>query len=77
MTIPQDIIGRPINVGDYVVFTNNIYAVTGLGKVNSTGGGQVRIMLLDSSPSTRPVSKYSTDMCILPKADMLVWANTN
>jgi hypothetical protein len=69
-----DIIDREIKIDDYVVFHNNIYKVLGLGKEHATGGsGSVRIMLAKPSKTTRPVVKYSKDLCILHKEDILIW----
>jgi hypothetical protein len=69
-----DIIGREIKVDDYVVFHNNIYKVLSLGKSRlGSDAGYVRMMLAKPSPSTRPVSKYSRDLCILHKEDILIW----
>lgn len=62
-----DMLDQPISVGNYVVFTNMIYEVLGLGKAhNATGSGYVRIMLTNPSRTTRPQNKYSKDMCVLP-----------
>lgn len=68
-----DIIDREIKIEDYIVFHNNIYKVLGLGRSHSDGSGQVKIMLAKPSPSTRPVTKYSKDLCILHKEDILIW----
>ena len=68
-----DIIDREIKVDDYVVFYNNIYKVLGTGKANSSGGGYVRMILAKPSKTTKPVSKYSKEMCILHKEDILIW----
>ena len=78
MTTPADIIGRPINVGDHVVFTNNVYVVKSVGKAYpSTGKGPVKIMLTNPSKTTRPQVKHSGDMCLLPETDVLVWQINN
>ncbi len=70
-----DIIDREIKIDDYVVFHNNIYKVLefGFGKPSANGGGYVKMMLAKPSPSTRPVRKYSKDLCILHKEDILIW----
>jgi hypothetical protein len=68
-----DIIDREIKIDDYVVFHNNIYKVLGLGKERPGGVGSVRIMLAKPSKTTRPVVKYSKDLCILHKEDILIW----
>jgi hypothetical protein len=68
-----DIIDREINIEDFVVFHNNIYKVLGLGKARGNGAGSVRIMLAKPSKTTRPVVKFSKDLCILHKEDVLIW----
>jgi hypothetical protein len=74
MTNPTDLIDRELNIDDFVVFHNNIYRVKGLGKAHPTSGkGQVRIMLANPSPSTRPVNKYSGDLCKLDSGEVLFW----
>jgi hypothetical protein len=73
MSTLNDIIGRPIKVDDFVVFYSNVYKVTGLGKANSQGHGQVRIKLADPSPTTKSVVKYSKDMCLIPAHDVTIW----
>jgi len=74
MTNPTDLIDRELNVDDFVVFHNNIYRVKSFGKAHpSTGKGSVRIMLADPSPTTRPVVKYSGDLCKLDNGEVLFW----
>jgi hypothetical protein len=75
MTKPVDIIGRELNIGDFVVFTNNVYEVKGLGKANPSyrGYGTVQIMLATPSATTRPQKKNSGDMCLIPKEDYLLY----
>lgn len=71
---PTDLIDRELNVGDYVVFHNNIYEVKGLGKPNpSSGKGYVKIMLTNPSKTTRPVNKHSGDLCKLDPHDVTMW----
>jgi hypothetical protein len=73
MTQVLDIIDRPINVDDFVVFYSNVYKVTGLGKPNQHGHGQVRIKLAEPSKTTKSVVKYSRDMCVIPAEDVTMW----
>lgn len=72
MLPPLDIIGRPISVGDYVVFSNSIYIVHALGR---TGGryATIRIMLESPSKTTRPQNKQSGLMCLIPGEDVTAW----
>jgi hypothetical protein len=66
-----DLLDKPINVGDFVVFTNNIYEVKAVGKARGNGAGSVKLMLINPSPSTRPVTKFSKDMVVVPAGDVL------
>lgn len=73
-----DIIDRPINVGDAVVFTNSLYRVVSLSvRVHNGGRGMVRILLWHPSKTTRPVTKDSKSMCVIPAEDMTVWKLKN
>ena len=74
MTNPTDLIDRELNIDDFVVFHNNIYRVKGLGKAHpSTGKGYVKMMLVNPSATTRPVNKYSGDLCKLDSGEVLFW----
>ena len=70
-----DIIDRPIAVGDYVVFTitNNIYVVKKVEHGDAAGRGYASIMLAKPSSTTKPVRKFSKDMCLIPGPDVLIW----
>lgn len=68
-----DIIDREIKVDDYVVFYNNIYKVQALGKAGNNGAGYVKMILAKPSKTTKSVRKYSKEMCILHKEDILIW----
>lgn len=71
---PTDLIDRELNVEDFVVFHNNIYRVRSLGKAHPTSGkGSVRIMLINPSKTTKPVTKYSNDLCKLDPEDVTFW----
>jgi len=71
---PVDMIGREINVEDFVVFYSNIYQVKALGKPNvNNGRGYVKMILVDKSKTTKTVSKYSSDICIIDKNDVMMW----
>lgn len=73
MTNPTDLIDRELNIDDFVVFHNNIYRVKSFGKTHSSGKGQVRIMLINPSATTRPVTKYSNDLCKLDSGEVLFY----
>lgn len=68
-----DIIGREIQIDDFVVFYSNIYRVKGLGKARADGSGTVQIMIWNGGDTARPVKKHSKDMAILDKNDVLIW----
>ena len=68
-----DIIDREIHVDDFVVFYSNIYRVKALGKARSNGSGTVQIMIWNGGETARPVKKFSKDMAILDKNDVLIW----
>jgi hypothetical protein len=68
-----DIIDREIHVDDFVVFYSNIYRVKALGKARNNGSGTVQIMIWNGGDTARPVKKFSKDMAILDKNDVLIW----
>lgn len=74
----KDMIGRELKVDDFVVFYSNIYRVQGLGKEypKDSGRGQVRLMIWNGGTSSRPVTKYSRDIALLPMGDVLNWMLT-
>lgn len=73
MNTPHDMLERPINIDDFVVFHNNIYQVLGVGRKNGYGHGPVKIVLVDKSKTTRPVIKQSSDCCLVNKDEVLIW----
>lgn len=74
MANPTDLIDRELSIDDFVVFHNNIYRVKSFGKTHPTSGkGTVQIMLANPSPTTRPVKKYSGDLCKLDQGEVLFW----
>ena len=73
-----DMIDRPINVGDWVVFYSNIYRVVGLGKPQgTTGRGQVRLMIWNGGKTAKPVVKYSRDIAVLDPKHVTMWLLKN
>jgi hypothetical protein len=69
-----DMLGKPLEVNDYVVFTNLIYQVQNLG--NSTGRfnkyrGTIGIKLINPSPTTKTVKKDPKLMVKLHPGDIL------
>lgn len=69
----KDAIGREISVGDFVYSHNYLYEVVEVGAARTSGGGDVKIILIDKSPTTRPVKRNSREMAILSKDDVLLW----
>jgi hypothetical protein len=73
-----DMIDRPINVGDWVVFYSNIYRVVGLGKEHrDTGRGTVRLMIWNGGTTARPVNKHSKDIAVLEAKHVTMWLLKN
>jgi len=74
----KDMIGRELKVDDFVVFYSNIYRVKALGKEYpaNSGRGVVKIMIWNGGETARPVTKSSTDIALLPMADVLNWMLT-
>ena len=68
-----DMIDREIRVDDYVVFYSNIYQVKGLGKARDNGRGSLKIILMDKSKTTKAVTKFSKDVCLVDKEDVVMW----
>lgn len=66
-------IDRAINIDDYVVFYSNIYQVKGLGKARDNGRGSLKMILMDKSNTTRAVTKFSKDVCLVDKEDVVMW----
>ena len=64
-----DLLGQELVVGDYVVSFNNVYRVIALKQRQ-----YVRLMLLNPSKTTRPVNRYSREVC---KLDATVVDNWN
>lgn len=65
--LTPDLLDRNISVDDYVVFHNSIY------RILETRGYYVKMILLNPSKSTKPVTKYSKQCCIIPKGDVTFW----
>lgn len=75
MTQVFDMIDRPIRVGDFVAFYSNVYKVLDVtprrDKVD--GHSYVKIILADPSKTTKPVKKYSREMCLIPAEEVTFW----
>lgn len=69
-----DLLGREIDIDDYVVFHNCLYIVHGISQANPrTNAGPIRIMLYNASKTTRPVNKHSSDVVLVPKEAVMEW----
>ena len=68
-----DIIDREIGIDDFVVFYSNIYQVKALGKAREGGRGNVKMMIWNGGHTARPVTKYSKDIAVLDKNQVLLW----
>lgn len=74
MTKPHDIVDRELDIGDYVVFYNNLYRILGLGQPRAGGlYAPVRIILVDRSKTTRSIVKNSREMCRVDAQDVTAW----
>lgn len=70
-------LGRPLSVGDYVIFYNHIYQVKSVPLEHPNEHGYVQILLMDKSETTRRQRKYSREMYLIHKDDLLVWKLKN
>lgn len=69
-----DIIDQEIKVDNFVVFYSNIYQVKQANPTKQTSGsGMVRMKLIDPSPTTKTVAKYSKDLCKLDEHAVTMW----
>lgn len=68
-----DMIDREIKVDDFVVFYSNIYQVKSLGKARGNGSGSLKMILMDKSKTTKAVTKFSKDVCLIDKEDVVMW----
>lgn len=68
-----DMLDRELKVGDHVVFHNNIYRVHSLPIKPNGRYSNAKIMLHNPSKTTKPVSKTTGDMCLIPEQDFLAW----
>ena len=67
-----DLLDRELSIGDYVVFHNCIYQVHSIPNTERAYS-RVKIMSINPSKTTKPVLKYSKELCIIPKEDIIVW----
>lgn len=77
-----DILGRELAVGDYVMYYNGLYEVLSLPdpeKKYKLLGRQLQldqrvlICLVIKSESTRPIVKLASELCRVPREDVLMW----
>lgn len=68
-SLPLDMLGRELHNNDYVVYYTNIYRV-----VEVYRNSYVKIMLISPSKTTKPVKKFSKEMCLIPSEDIVAWA---
>lgn len=61
-----DVLGREINVDDFVFYYNSIYQVLGVGK---TG---VKAIIYPKSSTSRNRTITSRECCLLPKEEVLL-----
>ena len=63
-----DIIGRPLKVGDHVVYYNHIYKILEFNKRK-----EAIIFLAKPSPTTKKSAHLPQELTLLPEADVLFW----
>ena len=77
-----DMLGRKLSVGDYVICYNGLYEVLELPKPRQKYNvlaqqlqmdQQVKICLVIKSKSTRPITRSTCELCLVPKEDVMVW----
>jgi hypothetical protein len=67
-----DMLERPLEKGDYVVYYSNVYQVIdllGTARLST----MARILLIDKSKTTKSVKKSCSEMCKIDKEDVLIW----
>lgn len=68
-----DLLHREISVGNHVVHYNHVYEVLEIPARLNRDFMDIKMILIDKSATTRPVKKYSKEVCIIPSDDVLVW----
>lgn len=63
----KDIIGREIDVDDFVYFYNYMY------KVISVNPMSVKVIIQPKSPTSKPRVVLGRECALLPKGDVLLW----
>jgi hypothetical protein len=69
----KDMFGRNIARGDFVVYYSKLYEVryTTSG-TTPRGYGYAEIMIYPASKTSKPVKKYSQEMVLVPKEDVMM-----
>jgi hypothetical protein len=67
--MPTDIIGRPLAVGDYVVFYNNIYEILAF----SVNCKNARIIIHPASPTSKSQMKSTSSLTLLPGPEVTLY----
>jgi hypothetical protein len=69
----NDILDRELKVGDFVAFYSNIYRITKVPTKSVQDYGYVSIKTVNGTEKSRPVTKYSRYMCLIPQEDVIAW----
>lgn len=75
----EDVLGRKLKVGDYVFYYQNIYEIKEMkGDADTRFRGynppqQVKLFLVNPSPSSKAHWRDSRETCLLPEKDVTMW----
>lgn len=75
----SDLLNQKLEVRAHVVFHNEIYEIIGLPPLQEgahvNGRGYVRLLKFNKSKTTRPVVKFSKDLCLIDPFVFNTWIN--
>jgi hypothetical protein len=68
---PLDMLARPLVVGDFVVYYNNIYEILEIKQYAKKF--LCKLILVRKSLSTTTSRHNAKDLCLIDKNDVLIW----
>lgn len=72
-----DIIGRPLNVDDFVVYYNHVYKILAIKNLKNSRGkvfnSTATLFLAKPSKTTKKRSITCNELTLLPAHDVLMW----
>jgi hypothetical protein len=71
--VVTDIVGRTINIGDFVYFYGSMYEVKKTFAVANTGYGRLKLMIYPASKTSKNKDASGRDCCLIPKEDIVIW----